>query len=88
MGLESEDYLQEHVSEEEFYHGWRSIAIPSIELKSDEPAILHDMLKKEKLTINEFVLLESQNNPHNNRVFRYVGGKRFIPVFVRNAAGH
>ncbi len=81
LGLESEDYLKEHVSEEEFYHGWRNIAVPSIELKADEPLILHDLLsKKHNLTVNEFILLESQNNPHNNRVFRYLGGKRFVNV--------
>lgn len=80
LGLKSEDYSEEHITEEEFYHGWRSVAVPSIELKSDEPAILFDILKKDKCTINEFILLESQNNPHNNRLFRYVGGKRFIPV--------
>lgn len=82
LGLESQDYSQEHISQEEFYRGWRSVQVPSIELKSDEPAILHDILKKGKCTLNEFILLESQNNPHNNRVFRYVGGKRFIPVAV------
>lgn len=80
LGLDSQDYLKEHVSQKEFYHGWRSITVPSIELKSDEPLILQDILKKEKCTVNEFILLESQNNPHNNRLFRYVGGKRFIPV--------
>lgn len=80
LGLESEDYLSEHVSEDEFYHGWRAVPVPSGELRSDEPSILQDLVKKEALTINEFVLLESQNNAHNYRIFRYLGGKRFLTV--------
>jgi PhoH-like ATPase len=84
LGLEAEDYLEEHVSKDEFYHGWRSVPVPSIELKADEPGILQDLIKRERLTMNEFVLLESQNNPNNNRVFRYVGGKKFMPIGVPN----
>jgi len=28
------------------------------------------------------IILQSQNNPHNNRVFRYVGADRFLPIYA------
>ncbi len=82
LGIASQDYLKEHVSEEEFYKGWISVDIPAVELKADEPSILKDIAKEVDITFNEFVLLQSQNNPENNRVFRYLGSGKFIPVYA------
>lgn len=80
MGIYSQDYRSEYVSKDEFYKGWVSVPVPAIELKNDNPPILAKLEKEYELTINQFVLLESQHNPHNNRTFRYVGNGKFIPV--------
>lgn len=80
LGVQAEDYLKEYFSEEEFYKGWTRIQVPSIQLKKDLPIELEALAKDAKLEVNEFVLLESQHNPFNYRVFRYLGGGHFRPV--------
>lgn len=80
LGLQSIDYLKEYVSEEEFYKGWVRIQVPSASLKKEFPSELDELVGQYALALNEFVLVESQHNPFNYRVFRYVGGKRFKPV--------
>ena len=81
LGIIAEDYLTEHVTEDEFYQGWIRVPVAAIELKNEHPKILEKLVADKALMRNEFVLLESQHNPNNNRVFRYVGGKNFIPVY-------
>lgn len=78
LGIPSEDYVKEYVTPEEFYKGWIKIPVPSIQLKKDIPGELLEIA--DKLTLNEFVLLESQHNPTNYRIYRYLGGKRFLAV--------
>ena len=80
LGIASQDYLEEEVSEEEFYKGWIRVPVPSVQLKKDMPEELQDLAQSNALTLNEFVLLESQHNPHNYKLFRYAGGKHFIHV--------
>lgn len=80
LGIIAEDYLKEYISEEEFYKGWTRIQVPSIQLKKDVPVELEALAKSGKLEVNEFVLVESQHNPFNYRVFRYLGGSHFRPV--------
>lgn len=80
LGLHSEDYLKEYISEEEFYKGWVRIQVPSIQLKKDFPPELESLAKDAKLEVNEFVLVESQHNPYNYRVYRYLGGSHFKVV--------
>ncbi len=81
LGLYAEDYLKdEYVSEDAFYKGWISVQVPAVQLKSDQPPILDELLKERKFTDNEFILVQSQHNPHNYRIFRYLGGKKFLPV--------
>lgn len=80
LGIQAEDYLKEYFSEEEFYKGWIRIQVPSIQLKKEVPQELEELAKDTHLEINEFVLVESQHNPFNYRVFRYLGGTHFKPV--------
>jgi len=81
IGIKTEDYKREHVTEEEFYRGWVSVPVPAVQLQSDEPSVLKEVKQEYELSPNQYVLLESQHNPHNYRVFRYVGGKKgFIPT--------
>ncbi|TET36247.1 PhoH family protein [Candidatus Dependentiae bacterium] len=81
LGIYAEDYLKdEYVSEDAFYHGWITLDVPAVQLKSEQPDVLADLAKERNLTPNEFVLLQSQHNPHNYRIFRFLEGKRFVSV--------
>jgi PhoH-like ATPase len=80
LDIPTEDYVKEHVTESDFYHGWVRDTVPALQLKTDSPKILSDLAKEHPFTRHEYVLLESQNNPFNNRVFRFIGDKGFKPV--------
>ena len=80
LGINSEDYKKETISREEYYKGWINIDVPAIELKKDFPSILDKLVDEKALAINEFVLVSSQHNPYNYRVFRYLGGRHFRMV--------
>lgn len=77
LGIPSEDYLKERISVDEFYKGWRKLAVPAVQLKQDVPQELVEMAKSGDLSVNEFILVESQHNPCNYKVFRYKGGTVF-----------
>ncbi|HTM06470.1 MAG TPA: PIN domain-containing protein, partial [Patescibacteria group bacterium] len=92
LGLVTEDYQKESISSEDFYHGWTKVAISANDLRPATPGVLLTMIKD--LAPNQFVILESNNNPHNYRVFRYLGNKKFKsisdvqmrwPLHARNA---
>lgn len=84
LGIQAEDYLKEYVTQEEFYKGWIRVPVPAVQLKKDFPQELEELAQSGQLAHNEFILLESQHNPHNYRIFRYAGGKRFISVEMPN----
>ena len=77
LGIAAEDYLKERISIDEFYKGWRRVAVPAVQLKQEVPQELLEMAQDGDLTLNEFILVESQHNPHNFKVFRYKGAKVF-----------
>jgi len=80
LGIATQDYLNEYVTQDVFYKGWRSIAVPAVQLKQEIPDELHELIVEKKLIHNEFVVAESQHNPHNYRVFRYIGGSQVIAI--------
>ncbi len=80
LGIEAEDYLKEHVTEEEFYQGWIRIQVPAVQLKDEFPADLETLVQSDVLTVNQFILAESKHNPFNYKVFRYLGNDTFKPV--------
>ena len=82
LGLHANDYLKGNIAEDQFYKGWVTVQVPSIQLKKEVPEELIDLLKDYDFTTNEFVVLESRNNPHNFKIFRYLGGKNFKSVVV------
>lgn len=84
IGIATEDYSKETVTEKEFYQGWVNVSVPAVELKRDFPTQLTGLAKDKVILPNEFVLVESNNNPHNSRVFRYLGNEKFRPVFNPN----
>jgi PhoH-like ATPase len=80
LGIKTEDYSKEHVSEEEFYQGWVKISVAAVDLKREFPTQLPQLAKDGLIVPNEFVLAESNHNPHNYRVFRYLGNEKFRAV--------
>ncbi len=77
LGIKAEDYFKEAISAEEFYKGWTAVDVPAVELKRDFPTILDKLVDDKALAVNEFVLVSSQHNPYNYRVFRFLGGRHF-----------
>ena len=85
LGLDAEDYTKEQVSSEKFYKGWTKFAIPANELRQLTFTKLPEILQQqriftENLIPNEFLIIESENNPENNRLFRFTGGQNFKEV--------
>lgn len=78
LGIATQDYLKEHVSVEEFYHGWLRVEVPSVELKQEFPGVLQEIASA--LSYNQFVLVEARHNPYSYRIFRYLGNKKFKTV--------
>lgn len=87
LGIDAEDYTKETISIDEFYKGWTKILLPNIELKKATEKQLPDLLKDHSLLVNEFVVLQSQHNEWNNRVFRFLGGKQFKEIFSHKILG-
>jgi len=73
FGIQAEDYTKESVKENEMFHGYHSIQVPSIELKKENSKFLESL--ENKLLINEFALMQSQHNEHNYSIARYLGPK-------------
>jgi PhoH-like ATPase len=80
LGLEAEDYLKGRITKDDFYHGWKRIQVPAVSLKKGIPPELEMYGQEQPLEINEFVLVESQHNPHNYGVFRHMGRNKFQQV--------
>lgn len=85
LKLDAEDYTAGAIVEETFYKGWTRIPVPSMTLKTLSPQKVFDFLRGEEaahLNPNEFVIVESENNPDHNRIFRFLGGKVFKEVLT------
>ena len=81
LGIEAQDYVKEYISEEKFYRGWVKLQVPAVQLSKEIPESLYSLLEeKNPLLANEFIIVESQHNPHHYRLFRYMGGRSFVPV--------
>ncbi|MCA9769794.1 PhoH family protein [Candidatus Dependentiae bacterium] len=81
LGIQAQDYLKQALTTHDtFYKGWISIAVPAVELKKEMPAVLLQLLEEQEITVNQFILLKSQNNPYNYVIFRYCGGEIFKRV--------
>jgi PhoH-like ATPase len=80
LGLQTADYKKEYVTPQEFYRGWIRISVPAIDLKREVPQQLLDMRATYQFAPNEFAIVESQHNPYNYRVYRYLADGSFKPV--------
>lgn len=80
IGIEAQDYTQGGVDKDQIYKGWIRLQVPSVQLKKDSPEELEQLSREQELTINQYILLESKNNPYNYVVFRYLGNHKFKQV--------
>jgi len=84
LGMDAEDYSKGAITYDHFYKGWRRIALPASELKSmtdrKTELFLRDFQPEEPIWPNEFVILESENNPDNNKLFRHMGSGEFKTI--------
>jgi PhoH-like ATPase len=84
LGISAQDYLKGYITPETFYKGWTHFKVPSVSLKKDMPVELQEIIEHHHLIVNEFVVLESNNNPFNYKLFRYLGNKEFKQVSMPN----
>ncbi|MFH1643773.1 MAG: PhoH family protein [bacterium] len=82
LGLDAEDYAKEKVpTDEEFHKGWIEISMPANDLRKISASKISGIIPQDQtLFINNFVILESENNPENYRLFRFLGGTNFKEV--------
>ena len=80
LGIPTEDYLKGRVSEYDLYKGWTQVEVDAAQLKRGHPEELTLLADSKQLVKNEFVLLISKNNPHNYKLFRYLGSGRFKDI--------
>lgn len=72
-GITTQLYFSKQNKKDFIYKGWRIISVPAIQLKQEIPEGLDHLIRENVLTINEYVIVESQHNSYNYRVFRYTG---------------
>lgn len=80
LGLESQDYMRGVILADNYYKGWQEYAVTSADLRKTLPDLLQDLANDKKLHCNEFVVVHSQGNKFNNRIFRYLGGSQYREV--------
>ncbi len=76
LSLDAEDYIKGKVSDDHFYRGWVRIPIEAQTLKSATTKKALQLAEHEELFVNQFIVLESKNNPENFRLFRFLGGSQ------------
>lgn len=81
LGLNAEDYTKGAISYDEFYKGWIRVQIAAGDLRSLSSRRVSNMVSTQDLCPNQFVILESESNPYNYRLFRYLqdGSFREVP---------
>ncbi len=80
IGIPSEDYTKDSVPQDTVYRGWVTLEVPAVQLKQEVPEGLIQYAEDYSFALNEFALVQSQHNPFNNVLFRYIGRGKFIPV--------
>lgn len=80
LGISAQDYLKDSISEKYFYKGWVRLQVPAGSLQKEFPPELKEFCQTYTFIHNEYALIESQHNPFNFKIFRYVGGDKFISI--------
>ncbi|MBX9830833.1 PhoH family protein [Candidatus Babeliales bacterium] len=76
LGLDAEDYTRGQITYDSYYKGWIEMLLPAKDLKDMTTNKVLSLVSGKDLSPNEYIILESENNPENNRLFRYLGGKQ------------
>lgn len=82
IGIRAHDYLKDEISAEKFYKGWITFQVPAVQLKKDIPADLIELAHEYPFSPNEYVVAESQHNPHVYKLFRYQGNYQFKQILM------
>lgn len=82
LGIKAHDYVKDAIEQDQFYKGWVRLQVPAVQLKKEIPDDLINFTEEYAFTPNEFALVESQHNPHNYRIFRFLGRKNFKSVGI------
>lgn len=80
LSIEAEDYTKGTVMYDQFYKGWVRAAIPANDLRMMSVKNVGAACGNPTLQPNEFVILESQNNDQNYRLYRHLGKGLFKEV--------
>jgi PhoH-like ATPase len=80
LGIESEDYTKGIVSDDQFYKGWIRQVLPANDMRQVSIKTIGSLIDNRVLLPNEFVILESKNNPQNYRLFRHLSNDHFKEV--------
>lgn len=84
LGIPAYDYTKDKVTSDRIYKGWVTAQVSANQLKKQKPEELLNIVKDEQLVTNEFILLQSKNNPYNASLYRYLGNDEFKQVTVPN----
>ncbi len=80
LELDAEDYTKGIVTTDRFYKGWINAPISANDLRLMSVKNVNAAIDNRELHTNEFVILESQNNAQNYRLYRHMGNKIFKEV--------
>ena len=84
LGIPAFDYTKDKVASDRVYKGWVVAQVSANQLKKQKPEELVEIAKGEQLVPNEFILLQSRNNPYNAVLYRYLGEEEFKQVITPN----
>jgi PhoH-like ATPase len=84
IGIRANDYLKDEISVEKFYKGWITFQVPAVQLKKGIPSDLLELAHEYPFSPNEYVVVESQHNPHIYKLFRYKGNNDFKQILAPN----
>jgi PhoH-like ATPase len=88
LGIASQDYAPAVLKRREFYTGFVELQVPAIQLKKQIPPALLEYAQEYAFTLHEAAIIYSQHNPHNYRVFRYIGGGHFKAIELQALSTH
>ena len=80
LGIEAEDYTKGIVLYDQFYKGWIRQPISANDLRLMTPKNVSAVLENRSMWPNEFVILESENNDQNYRLFRHLSNNVFKEI--------
>lgn len=71
LGIAVQDYTKGTINSDAFYKGWIKLPMPASELRKIGQQKIIDLLGSQELVPNQFIILHSEQNEENYRLFRY-----------------